>query len=75
MTETRKFAVRTGALAAVLVCCATGLSAQQPPASRALTIYPPTGLPIVPVMEGWYENDDYVVIYADEEWRQELQNR
>jgi len=35
--------------------------AQQPPASRALTILPPTGLPIIPVMEGWYENDDGTV--------------
>lgn len=34
------------------------LFAQQPPASRSLTILPPTGLPIIPVMEGWYDNDD-----------------
>ncbi len=32
--------------------------AQAPPASRALTILPPTGLPIIPVMEGWYDNED-----------------
>ena len=43
---------------AMLVCGAPPVAAQQAPASRALTIYPPTGLPIVPVMEGWYENDD-----------------
>ena len=43
---------------ALLVCGAAPVAAQQAPASRALTIYPPTGLPIVPVMEGWYENDD-----------------
>ena len=35
--------------------------AQQPPASRALTIYPPAGLPIIPVMEGWYDNGDGTV--------------
>lgn len=43
---------------AMLVCGAAPVAAQQAPASRALTLYPPTGLPIVPVMEGWYENDD-----------------
>lgn len=32
--------------------------AQQPPPERPLTIYPPAGLPIIPVMEGWYDNED-----------------
>lgn len=36
----------------------SALFAQAPPATRALTILPPTGLPIIPVMEGWYDNDD-----------------
>jgi len=41
-----------------LVFASAALCAQPPPASRALTILPPTGLPIIPVMEGWYANDD-----------------
>ena len=41
----------------LLVASTVGL-AQQPPAERALTIYPPTGLPVIPVMEGWYDNED-----------------
>lgn len=41
----------------LLVASTAGL-AQQPPAERSLTIYPPTGLPVIPVMEGWYDNDD-----------------
>jgi hypothetical protein len=48
----------TAAVLTLLACISTCANAQQPPSSRALTIYPPTGLPIVPVMEGWYENDD-----------------
>jgi hypothetical protein len=42
----------------ILLVAATTSLAQQPPAERALTIYPPTGLPVIPVMEGWYDNDD-----------------
>ena len=45
----------------LLVVALSTPHAQQPPASRALTILPPTGLPIIPVMEGWYENDDGTV--------------
>jgi hypothetical protein len=41
-----------------LVLALSTSHAQQAPASRALTIPPPTGLPIIPTMEGWYENDD-----------------
>jgi hypothetical protein len=41
----------------LLVASTVGL-AQQPPAERALTIFPPTGLPVIPVMEGWYDNED-----------------
>ena len=41
----------------LLVAASVGL-AQQPQAQRALTIYPPTGLPVIPVMEGWYDNED-----------------
>jgi hypothetical protein len=48
----------TAAVLTLLACVSSTSYAQQPPASRALTIYPPTGLPIIPVMEGWYENDD-----------------
>jgi hypothetical protein len=46
------------AVPALLACLSSFSPAQQPPASRALTIYPPAGLPIIPVMEGWYDNDD-----------------
>ena len=42
----------------LLVVASSTPHAQQPPASRALTVLPPIGLPIIPVMEGWYENDD-----------------
>ena len=48
----------------VLMFLALALStshAQQPPASRVLTLAPPTGLPIIPAMEGWYENEDGTV--------------
>jgi hypothetical protein len=31
--------------------------AQNPP-PRLLTLNPPTGLPVIPIMEGWYANDD-----------------
>jgi len=41
----------------LLVATTVGL-AQQPRPERALTIYPPAGLPVIPVMEGWYDNDD-----------------
>ena len=41
-----------------LLVVSAGVPAQQPPAERALTIYPPKGLPVIPVMEGWYDNDD-----------------
>lgn len=58
MTRIRRFAARAFVAGPLLACCAASLTAQQPPASRALTIYPPSGLPIIPVMEGWYENDD-----------------
>ncbi len=42
----------------LLVLASSAVFAQQPPVSRALTILPPTGLPIIPVMEGWYDNED-----------------
>jgi hypothetical protein len=42
----------------LLLVAVSAPHAQQPPASRALTLLPPSGLPIIPVMEGWYENDD-----------------
>ena len=42
----------------ILLVVSNAALAQQPPAERALTIYPPTGLPVIPVMEGWYDNDD-----------------
>ena len=45
----------------LLVVALSTPHAQQPPASRALTVLPPTGLPIIPVMEGWYENNDGTV--------------
>ena len=48
-------------LSTFLVFASVSSYAQQPPASRALTILPPRGLPIIPVMEGWYENDDGTV--------------
>ncbi len=41
----------------LLVASTVGL-AQQPLPERALTIYPPSGLPVIPVMEGWYDNED-----------------
>ena len=41
-----------------LVVASLSSYAQQPLPSRALTILPPAGLPIVPVMEGWYDNED-----------------
>jgi len=44
-----------------LVLASLSSHAQQPPASRALTIFPPAGLPIIPVMEGWYDNRDGTV--------------
>jgi hypothetical protein len=49
--------VATAGSTLLLVAAAAAL-AQQPPAERALTIYPPTGLPVIPVMEGWYDNED-----------------
>ncbi len=51
---------RLKAIAGVMVSALawSGSHAQQPPPERALTIYPPAGLPVVPVMEGWYDNDD-----------------
>lgn len=48
----------------ILMFLALALStshAQQPPPSRALTLPPPTGLAIIPAMEGWYENEDGTV--------------
>jgi hypothetical protein len=42
----------------VLAVAAFAAHAQQPPPERPLTIYPPSGLPVIPVMEGWYDNDD-----------------
>jgi len=42
----------------ILLVASTVVLAQQPPAVRPLTIYPPAGLPVIPVMEGWYDNPD-----------------
>jgi len=48
------------ALAGSMMLAARPSMAQalQPPPERALTIFPPVGLPVIPVMEGWYDNDD-----------------
>ena len=56
MGRFQRLAASTGLT--ILLVASTAAVAQQPPAERALTIYPPTGLPIIPVMEGWYDNDD-----------------
>jgi hypothetical protein len=52
---TRRFQLGGLVLLAVV---SSALPAQQPPPERPLTIYPPAGLPVIPVMEGWYDNDD-----------------
>jgi hypothetical protein len=51
-----RIVVTTGST--LLLVASTHVLAQQPPAERALTIYPPMGLPVIPVMEGWYDNED-----------------
>ena len=58
---TRSF--RLGILA-LLAVVASQLQAQQPPPERPLTIYPPAGLPVIPVMEGWYDNGDGTFTYS-----------
>lgn len=47
-------------LCAVLLLIGAGslLPVQAQPGSRFLDLDPPTGLPVVPVMEGWYDNED-----------------
>ncbi|MDT8427193.1 MAG: hypothetical protein RQ757_00330 [Pseudomonadales bacterium] len=41
----------------LLVFATTGSHAQQAP-GRFLSLNPPTGLPVIPIMEGWYANED-----------------
>ena len=49
----------TLAMASVLLVAATRLAqAQVTDNPRFLTLAPPTGLPIIPVMEGWVANED-----------------
>ena len=50
-----------GIILMFLALALSTLHAQQPPASRVLTLSSPTGLAIIPVMEGWYENEDGTV--------------
>ncbi len=52
----KKFIVTT--LLSLLFSSSFVAQAQQPPPQRRLTILPPNGLSIIPVMEGWYDNDD-----------------
>jgi hypothetical protein len=42
----------------VLALVAVSGAYGQPPPPRLLTLNPPTGLPVIPIMEGWYANDD-----------------
>jgi hypothetical protein len=41
----------------ILAASITTVQAQNPP-PRLLTLSPPTGLPVLPIMEGWYPNPD-----------------
>ena len=49
---------RTVISAALGLLLAVSISAQAQPPTRFLTLSPPDGLPIIPILEGWVANED-----------------
>ncbi len=55
---------RTLALGAALAAGASSLAAQSTDTARFLSLSPPEGLPVIPVLEGWVANPDGTVSFS-----------